>query len=270
MGFPKIFVLSLSRSADRRAAISDQFSSCKFEFFDAVDGYALTDTDINKYFDTIHISRFESYMTPGAFGCALSHAFIYKRIVNSGLPGAFIFEDDVIVDQDTLDRLPQIEQYCLDSDIDVLMLFFLNLKVTNLTGPRGSSYPSSIIYSPSSIDDIPLSTVAYYISRSASDKLTSGLFPIKRGADAWKDFFKLKLIDNIYVAYPCIVGHSDRKGEIDYAATSRLGHAISRFARFCDRHNIPILNPIFRSRRRRRMEHMSQVNIVAPSVTREV
>lgn len=92
-----IFVISLTRSQDRRAAVEKQMRrlGLAFEFWDAVDGKLLGH-------ETLTIVDFElaakicgHALSLGEVGCALSHIRLYEMIAERGLERAIVLEDDI-------------------------------------------------------------------------------------------------------------------------------------------------------------------------------
>lgn len=85
-----IFVVSLARAADRRAAMARRLGELGlgFEMTDAVDGKAMS------------VAEFEAgkaaglSVSPGDMGCYLSHMNIYRMIRDRGHSVALVLEDD--------------------------------------------------------------------------------------------------------------------------------------------------------------------------------
>lgn len=93
--FPPIFVISLAREAERRAAMREELAGFDFEFFDAVDGDRL---DGSEYRHRLHAGWWRIVrgreLSPGEIGCFLSHYALWQRMVETGTPSALILEDD--------------------------------------------------------------------------------------------------------------------------------------------------------------------------------
>lgn len=87
----KIEVISLRRSEDRRASFSEANRGLKYEFFDAVDGAALSDEEKE---DGRYFGKNLSYSV-GAYGCALSHIKLWERCAASE-EAITIAEDDAV------------------------------------------------------------------------------------------------------------------------------------------------------------------------------
>ncbi|MXQ06674.1 hypothetical protein GQ651_02325 [Alphaproteobacteria bacterium GH1-50] len=98
-GWP-IFVISLSDATGRRASISSALAErgLDFTFIDAVDGRRGLSPDAEAMIDRPGTIRASGRpMADTEYGCALSHMGVYRRIVDDGLPGALVLEDDAIL-----------------------------------------------------------------------------------------------------------------------------------------------------------------------------
>ena len=87
-----IFVVSLARASDRRAAMGRHLEALglSFEITDAVDGKALSKAEL----DTLMNCPAGVSLSPGDVGCYMSHINIYRQIVDRNIPLALVLEDD--------------------------------------------------------------------------------------------------------------------------------------------------------------------------------
>ncbi len=95
-----IFVVSLTDATARRAAISTALGdrSLAFQFIDAVDGRSGLPPEYEEFVDRKKtVDTLGHSLTDGEYACALSHMSIYRRILEAGLPGALVLEDDAIL-----------------------------------------------------------------------------------------------------------------------------------------------------------------------------
>ena len=78
-----VFVISLNRSMDRRAMVTKQMKhlNIDFEFFEAVDGRSLNDTDIGAVDFTLAKEFCGHDLSMAEVGCALSHIRLYEKII---------------------------------------------------------------------------------------------------------------------------------------------------------------------------------------------
>ena len=83
-----VFVISLSRSAERREMACKQMKhlGIQFSFFDAIDGRNLTEGDVGLV-DMVEAKAFSGHeLSPGEIGCALSHIKLYEMMVAKTSP----------------------------------------------------------------------------------------------------------------------------------------------------------------------------------------
>ena len=113
---PRILVINLARSPDRRRFIGDRLGrlGLDHEFFPAVDGAALTEDDLVNYDRKARLKAFGCDLLPNELGCYLSHYRIYQKIIAESIPRALILEDDVEVSDD----LPAILEALADAPAD--------------------------------------------------------------------------------------------------------------------------------------------------------
>lgn len=103
-----IFVISLHDAIDRRSEIARQLHDLglSFEIVDATDGR----TGLTRQHESL-IDRPGTFaalgrnMTNPEYACALSHLRVWQRVLDRGLPGAVILEDDAILDRTFADFL---------------------------------------------------------------------------------------------------------------------------------------------------------------------
>lgn len=159
-----IFVISLKRSLERRAKVSEILQDVNFEFFDAIDGKALTSDQsamVEKYIipDTLK--------NPGQIGCFLSHVNLWKLIKNKKLQYCLVMEDDIVKKtaesfEDILE-IPKLEKI---QGFDIIYIgHCYEKKAEDLQKVESNSMLT--IYK----SDNPLCTHAYIISQAGVIKL---------------------------------------------------------------------------------------------------
>lgn len=95
-----VFVISLTDAGARRAEITRQLDALDipFSFVDAIDGRNGLPADYEGMVDRPGtLAVMHRSMADAEYACTLSHMSVYRRIVEDGLPGAVILEDDAIV-----------------------------------------------------------------------------------------------------------------------------------------------------------------------------
>ena len=117
-----IFVISILNS-DRRPTIKKSFAklSVDFQFFDAVVGRHLTDTQKQQLYDDNKAKQVEFSLTHPEIGCALSHCGIYGHMIDNNIPSALIFEDDVQINEN-LPLFLKTYQDLIPQNADIVLL----------------------------------------------------------------------------------------------------------------------------------------------------
>ena len=98
-GWP-IFVISLADAEARRAPLLGQLASMGLdhEIVAAIDGRRGLPPEYERYIDRAGTMRILGRrMADAEYACALTHHFIYRRVLDEGLPGAVVLEDDAIL-----------------------------------------------------------------------------------------------------------------------------------------------------------------------------
>lgn len=193
----KIFVISLPDS-DRRSIIDSSLSSLglDFEFFDAKDpGFVKKNEHL--------ISRKKMNFNVGwnvddyCFGASLSHAFLYKKIVDEKIENAIILEDDAILNDDFAKLVNGF--YLENSGYDFILLCYINLSFWKFI----KKIPLFGKFNFIKFMNIPGNAAAYFVNHVGAKKMLENIFPISDFADWPKDISKI----NSAAIYPRIVNH---------------------------------------------------------------
>lgn len=123
---PEVFIISLSSSTGRRERIQKELNALGLEFR-FIDGIDLRNTDIRNHSEYDSERRrmfFGRDLEPGELGCLLSHREAYRTMVDEGIPGALILEDDAGFEAD----LPQVLRRIIESPLEWDMIRFLDKK----------------------------------------------------------------------------------------------------------------------------------------------
>ncbi|MDE0407754.1 MAG: glycosyltransferase family 25 protein, partial [Alphaproteobacteria bacterium] len=112
---PPIFVVSLVRETERRAAMRKELADFEFEFFDAIDG---NEIDECRYRHRLQAEWWRimrgRILSPGEIGCFLSHYALWERLVETGTPHAIVLEDDARLE----DGFPVVVEEILKSGVE--------------------------------------------------------------------------------------------------------------------------------------------------------
>lgn len=171
-----IWVISLTDSVERRRAVRRQFDvlGLPFAFFDGVDGRKGLPEEFEKLVDrqgTVKCNGFA--MSDAEYACALSHQLAYKKIVDEQLPGAIIFEDDVIL-TGHLRKFYETRSY---ETAPLIQLFYHDAAVWKI-GQR--STPAARLMR---IAGIVRMAVGYSISAEAAARMLTHSLPLQAHAD---------------------------------------------------------------------------------------
>ena len=192
-----IWIISLPDATARRDTVSAQFHrlGLQHSFIDAVDGRRGLPPECERDVDRPGtVARHGYGMSDGEYACALSHQFAYKKLLDEGLPGAIILEDDVILTE-------RFSDFYADRGYEaapLIQLFFFDAVVW-----RGRGIPLSC----TRLERLFASawtTVGYSISRDAAAKMRQHSLPLRSRADWPCD--TANLIGH-YVAIPRVVLH---------------------------------------------------------------
>jgi GR25 family glycosyltransferase involved in LPS biosynthesis len=174
-------VISLPRSAERRAAARDNLDSLdiSFSFFDAVDGRALSAAQRAKLDPRRYIGQSDRELTPGEIGCAASYHILLSGFAESDGDYLCIAEDDCcftpaaphFLDRQLLAGLP---------DFDVLRLM-------RDKRPRSNSLVVSMAHCGEHQVIAPLRpgflTTAQIFSRAGARKVADAMLPLRAPFD---------------------------------------------------------------------------------------
>ena len=174
----KIYVISLKESNDRRKEISKRMQELglEFEFFDAVDGRQGLPKEYESMVDRNLTKKRYGVMSDGEYACALSHALLYKKIVEEKVEHAIILEDDVIIENDFS---IMIQEKALEkSKKDFMFLYHLHTSKL-FWGKKKFMYGYDMI----KIARQSKSACGYYINNKVASYMAENSFPISYVAD---------------------------------------------------------------------------------------
>jgi len=206
-----ILVVSLPSDSERRSRIGSQLRdlSLPFTFVDAIDGrtglsqdnFALVDQDGARK----NIGR---ALTSPEIGCALSHLKVYRLILDQGLEGAIVLEDDAVL-------LPDFRTFIDCRGYLEAPLLQLEYAGTRVFPGRGRSalphYRTARVATQSHL------TVAYSINAFAARHLLEVALPLSGPADWPCDTIKV----GHKVLIPKLVRHPEGNDDQSHIAASR-------------------------------------------------
>lgn len=178
-----VFVISLSRSAERREMACKQMKhlGIKFSFFDAIDGRNLTEGDV-ELVDMVEAKAFSGHeLSPGEIGCALSHIKLYEMMVAKGIERCVILEDDAYLHMHFKKIVEKIAS-CNRSDI--VFLHHGKAKKWPLLRALPEGYRLAKYRTPSKGSKrAVLSAAGYILTLEGAKKLLARAYPVRMPAD---------------------------------------------------------------------------------------
>ena len=196
----KIFVISLKDSKDRRKEMESQMKSLglAFEFFDAIDGRQGLPNKYESMVDRkLAKKRIGADISDSEIACALSHALVYKKIIDENIDNAIILEDDCILGDDFAEMVKN--KLCENSGKGFIYLYHLHARA--IYGSKGIFYKE---YNSVKLAKVAKSTVAYYLTLKIAKELYKDSVPISYFADWSLDLVGLF---NVVAIMPRIIQH---------------------------------------------------------------
>jgi glycosyl transferase family 25 len=190
----EIFVITLRGSEKRQRSIASQLHALNisFEFFEGVDGRNMSSDEILKHYDTRKANKYlERDLIKGEIGCALSHKYIYEKMITDNIQRAIVLEDDIIIDDNFSTVICLLDKLAIDNYI------------VKLDSVEKQTVPwHKIRLNDTYCIEHPLSSVAYtwgyYIDIFAAKKMLTVLDKVFLEADNWtyfKSFIKLRILN---------------------------------------------------------------------------
>ncbi len=182
MLIPKVYVISLVDSAERRASMIKQLSNIDIEwsFFDAIKV-----TEYPSEYDREHRKQWYGFdLTMGEIGCFISHRTLWSAAVESGQT-ICILEDDIILKKNFLESLHFAMSYSNVYGI---------LRLMQLQKRHGRLVFSNSKYSMLAFHEQPTGAQAYCITPAAANILLSYTTQIREPIDNIMDqYWKTKI-----------------------------------------------------------------------------
>ena len=174
-----VFVVNLERSKYRRTFILNYLSSrgINAEIITAVEGIKLDLEELEKkgiYSDTASHDAFSRSLTLPEIGASLSHAQIYKKILDEDIEMAVVLEDDIMF-RDGAEIVLKTVINEVPDDWDIIQLYY-TCKDYEKIGDHVARFLSKKC--------IPVGAPGYMIRKSGAEKLLKELYPIRYPADS--------------------------------------------------------------------------------------
>ena len=99
-----VFVISLKSDEARREKLKERFKNYgEFKLVEATDGRAMSAKEYYGY-ALPSLEAYDRLLSPSEVGCSLSHVRAYEEFLKSDAKFALILEDDVIGDEDGVEK----------------------------------------------------------------------------------------------------------------------------------------------------------------------
>jgi len=173
-----VYVVSLRSAVERRARCVEILGrlGISFEFFDAVEGAALSEAEIGAVYDAGRNAReYKRPLSRGEIGCFLSHYELWKRIAAGTDGGAVILEDDF----EAGEGLAQLLREICAAPLENCMVKLFAQRLAG--GPQVAVLSSG--YRLVMPDRVPGQTLGYTVDRAAAAALAALAVPFGRPVD---------------------------------------------------------------------------------------
>lgn len=148
----------------------------RFQRVAAVDYHDLDPQALSAAVDKSPKTRIKRDLSPGEVACFLSHLRVWRMIAEGPAEMAWVFEDDISFCENARDTMLQIESG--DRDWDILRLYSHKALALERIKPLNDRYSVALSRK------IPMSTVAYAISRPAAEYLQQAMQQISIPVDS--------------------------------------------------------------------------------------
>ncbi len=229
--YEKVYVLSVTAAAKRRALFADQFDDLNYEFFYGADknNFSIEEVEANGTYDpklAVQHHRYSKKMKHGEIACSWSHRMIYEDMLKKNYSRVLIFEDDAVPNPEQIKKISEIIKEIPD-DCELLMWGWDK----NGETPAGSAFKKILYHLQHSLGLLKWShsiirnlyarpysanlkkagfhdyTYAYAINRIAAEKLIKMQTPIQYIADNLLAHAATTGVVNSYIVYPAVFLH---------------------------------------------------------------
>lgn len=209
------YVISLLREKERRKAVAQAFSDRKipFEWVDGHDWQAFTEEHTGLLDEEARVRMGKPPMRPSALGCWLSHRETMMRIIASGDRMGAVFEDDIVLADDTARVLADIE--ATDVDFDIVFL--------HRNKPERRFVPIVQLSSTHSLGIVrhqDWGTQGYVITGDAARRFLQHGIPIRANIDHALHYYWENSLTT-YTLNPPVVLHSEHSAESSITSTPK-------------------------------------------------
>lgn len=192
-----IFIVSLADAEARRAPLLEQLASMELdhEVVAAIDGRRGLPPEFERYIDRARtVLNLGRRMADAEYACALSHHFVYRRVLDERLSGAIVLEDDAILQ-------PGFAAFVASGAYRSGDLILLDYGLAHIWPFSGRPIVPGVMSGRVSLN--PQLTTGYSISAAGCAYLAENSLPISGPADWPCDIARI----GARAAYPRLVDH---------------------------------------------------------------
>jgi len=174
----RIFVISLTRAAERRASVSAHLQALglEYELVDGVDGRELPAEEHARL-----LAPGVTFSSPGVVGCYMSHMAVYRRLVETGDAAALVLEDDAALNPAIV---PLLRAGPARLDFDYCFLDCDNVREPVFYDPD-TRLPLGHGFTAYELSGGPEGTHAMIVTREAAELRLSHGLPIQNAIDVY-------------------------------------------------------------------------------------
>ena len=202
-----VFIINLARASDRREHMEALLRpyNVPFEFFEAVDGRALSDADLALYDRARRLARYGVDLEPNEIACYLSHVRCWEHALRAGYDRFIVLEDDVEPAYD----FAELVRVCaeLPEEVQFVRLFGLrNRKKVPVAAVRADLSLALFQHGASG-------TQGYFMTRSGVEQLRPHALPLVMQVDVLLDRYWQHKVKP-FVFDPFVIRDADQASNI--------------------------------------------------------
>lgn len=207
----QIFVINLDSARERLAAVDSQLKRLGVTYtrVEAVRGRALSLDE-----KRMAVNRFRWWCavgrpaTEGEIGCALSHAYVYHKMLDENIPFACVMEDDVVLDNRFPQVLTKLEKHLVPQN-NCVYLLSNHSDPNDQIGDRHSGFKT-----PEEQKDFCIRSTTgdfcaecYVLTNMAAHRLLEVNAPLITPCDWWGRWQRIKAIE-LYHVFPTVASQN--------------------------------------------------------------
>lgn len=200
------YLINLAENDVRMQNSKRQFEeqNIPFERIDAVNGWKLSEEQINQVYDKqTNAIRGRAPLVPAEIGCYLSHINAWQKIAKGDAPGGFIFEDDFLAESFLGKTLTLLSDETLNWEIVKLFTFSPDAKCVD---KKDLSEEFKLVEPYR----VPTCLIGYGVSKRAAQHLIDTCSPFFRPVDEDQKFlWETNLRVQLVLPAPIAVGDQE-------------------------------------------------------------